>query len=175
MRERCSEYQGWCVRCIIHVNWCATVLFEAQTTFIISLWRFMLQKMECRTRMGCCVFCISQEQRLSLIAAQGVVAAFYPKVSPRCFLSPHWISRHNANCIFRPVYSNIFKAKKVHFTVPMHKCSNFQYCSQHPPPNAHSTTVLNLKTTETHQQRNMPSQNCYKNKNKSFRFCCWNL
>ena len=62
--------------------------------------------------------------------------------------------------------------KKVHFTVPMHKCSNFQYCSQHPPPNAHSTTVLNLKTTETHQQRNMPSQNCYKNKNKCFRFCC---
>ena len=112
MRERCSKYQGWCVRCIIHVNWCATVLFEAQTTFIISLWRFMLQKMECRTRMGCCVFCISQEQRLSLIAAQGVVAAFYPKVSPHCFLSPHWISRHNVNCIFRPVYSNIFKAKK---------------------------------------------------------------
>ena len=110
-----------------------------------------------RSSGRCCSFLSKGFSSLLLVAALNL--------STQCKLHVH----------FRPVYSNILKAKKEHFTVAMHKCSNFQYCSQHPPPNAHSTTVLNLKTTETRQQRNMPSQNCYKNKNKSFRFCCWNL
>ena len=131
----------------------------------------MLQKMERRTKDG--LLCILYLTRATLISdrSSGRCCSFLSKGFSSLLLVAALNLSTQCKLHFQTSLQQYLKSKKkVHFTVAMHKCSNFQYCSQHPPPNAHSTTVLNLKTTETRQQRNMPSQNCYKNKTNVFVF-----